>query len=420
VLDGYDLMVIGVTMPRIAQFLKVSPAALGLAVGAGQFGPLFGALVLGMLADRLGRKRMLVISSLIFGIFTILTTQVTTVEGLAGCRFLAGIGLGGAIPNALAFGCEYAPSRLRASLTTTMYAGMAVGSTLTGLLGASVLPVYGWQTMFLIGGIPPLLIALLVGFLLPESLAFMVKKGGQEEKVRKIIAHIDPQAAADPEVEFVIPEKKLTGVPVKHLFTEGRAFTTVTLWVLFFLSFYLLWIIAAWVPFLLRKSGATVQQAGWAFAYINIGSFVATITIGRLMDKFNAFRTLKIAFVIAFLSVVVFGMQASNPTFTIVAVLSVAMGFFVIGGNSGLMALATVSYPVDIRGSGVGWAYAVGKIGSLLAPVTGGLMLSMNWSVSSICSTNAVAALLVTVAVWILQIHLANVKKAQAAARAGA
>ena len=138
------------------------------------------------------------------------------------------------------------------------------------------------------------------------------------------------------------------------------------------------------------------------------------------MDKFNAFRTLKIAFVIAFLSVVGFGMQASNPTFTIVAVLSVAMGFFVIGGNSGLMALATVSYPVDIRGSGVGWAYAVGKIGSLLAPVTGGLMLSMNWSVSSICSTNAVAALLVTVAVWILQIHLSNVKKAQAAAKAGA
>jgi AAHS family 4-hydroxybenzoate transporter-like MFS transporter len=420
VLDGYDLMVIGVTMPRIAQFLKATPSALGLAVGAGQIGPLVGALVLGTLADRLGRKRMLVISALVFGIFTVLTTQITSIQQLAICRFLAGVGLGGAIPNALAFGCEYAPSRLRASLTTTMYAGMAVGSTITGLLGASILPTRGWQMMFLLGGIPPLVIALLVGLFLPESLAFLVKRGGRQERVRKILSHIDPETASDANVEYVVPEKKLGGVPVKHLFTEGRAFTTITLWVLFFLSFYLLWILAAWAPTLLRKSGATIQQSSNAFALINIGSFIATITIGRLMDRFDPFRTLKIAFVIAFFSVVVFGMSA-NSSFLVVAVLSVVMGFFVIGGNSGLMALATVSYPVDIRGSGVGWAYAIGKIGSMLAPVTGGMMLGWSWSVKEICSTNAIAALLVTAAVWILQSHLASVKKQQAeAAKAGA
>lgn len=415
-LDGFDLTVIGVALPKIAEHLHSSPGALGLAIGAGQIGPLVGAIVFGMLADRWGRKWMLFISSLIFGVFTWLTAYIgvfewlnaylTSVEQLAAYRFLGGLGLGGAIPNALAFGCEYAPTRLRASLTTTMYAGMAVGGVVGGLSAAYLLPKYGWQSLFFVGGAAPVVIGLLVALFLPESLVFLVKQGADTARVRKIVSKIAPALANDKAVVFSSTGKKLPGVPIKHLFSDGRAFTTVMLWVLFFFSFYLIWILLSWAPTLLRKSGATVQQYSLAFACINIGSAVATITIGRLMDKFNPFRMLKAAFVLTFVMFAVFGLLADNP-FIVIAIVSTVTGFFAFGGNSGVMALGTISYPLDIRTTGLGSAYAVGKIGSMLAPAVGGMLLSLNWSVSQICITNGLAALLVFAAIVILQRHVA-------------
>lgn len=405
-LDGFDLTVIGVALPKIADFLHSKPGALGLALSAGQVGPLIGAVVLGMLADRFGRKQMLFISSLAFGVFTMLTAYITSVEQLALFRFLAGIGLGGAVPNALAFGCEYAPTRMRATLTTTMYAGMAVGSVTAGLSAAYLLPHYGWQSLFLLGGGVPIVIGLLVAGLLPESLEFLVRRGKDKRKIRRIVSRIAPALAKDDTVEFYSADKKLPGAPVKHLFKGERALTTVLLWIAFFASFYLLWILLSWAPTLLRKSGATVQQYSLAFAGINLGSAVATVTIGRLMDKSNPFNILKIAFVIAFVSVVVFGLFAGSP-FIVIAILSVATGFFVIGGNSGLMGLATVSYPPDIRGTGLGWAYGIGKIGAMVAPAMGGILLSHNWSVAQICGANALTALMVTAVVMILHRHVA-------------
>jgi MFS transporter, AAHS family, 4-hydroxybenzoate transporter len=404
-LDGFDLTVIGVALPKIADFLHSKPGALGLALSAGQVGPLIGAVGLGMLADRFGRKQMLFISSLTFGLFTMLTAYITSVEQLALFRFLAGIGLGGAVPNALAFGCEYAPTRMRATLTTTMYAGMAVGSVTAGLSAAYLLPHYGWQSLFFLGGGIPIVIGFLVAVLLPESLEFLVRRGKDKRKIRRIVSKIAPAIAEDEAIEFYSAERKLPGAPVKHLFTGKLAYSTVLLWIAFFASFYLLWILLSWAPTLLRKSGATVQQYSLAFAGINLGSAVATITIGRLMDKSNPFNILKVAFIIAFVSVVVFGLFAASP-FIVIAILSVVTGFFVIGGNSGLMGLATVSYPPDIRGTGLGWAYGIGKIGAMLAPATGGFLLSQNWSVAQICSTNALAALVVTAVVMILHRHV--------------
>ncbi len=147
-LDGFDLTVIGVALPKIAEFLHSKPSALGFAMSAGQVGALIGALCLGTLADRWGRRGMLFVSAFVFGIFTIAISFITSVEQLALFRFIAGLGLGGAVPNALAFGCEYAPSNMRATLTTIMYAGMAIGSTTAGLSAAYLLPNFGWQSVF--------------------------------------------------------------------------------------------------------------------------------------------------------------------------------------------------------------------------------------------------------------------------------
>lgn len=412
-LDGFDLVLIGVTLPKIAKFLNVGMGALGLAVGASLMGPLIGALVSGMLADRFGRKKMLVLSALCIGIFTLATTQVTNIGELTLFRFLTGVGLGGAVPNVLAFACEYAPVHKRNTFTTLMWAGMALGSIPVGFMAAWLLPHHGWQVLFWIGGVPPLAIAVVVALTMPESLAFLVRKGKDKAQIHKIVAKISPALAAD-DTEFYLTEAKLPGVPVKHLFMEGRAFTTVCLWILFFMAYYLAWIMLAWAPTLLIKSGATPQQAGNAFAIIGVGSVIASISIGRLMDRFDPFLCVAIGYVLAFFAMGLFGATGKGP-FIVVATVAFICGLFVFGTSSGTMALGTLAYPVDIRGTGVGWAYAAGKVGSMFAPMVVGFLLSRNWSVVHICFGAGSAGLIAAIDVLVLRWHIARSKAASEA-----
>lgn len=403
--DGFDLSLLGVSIPKIAESLNTTRAALGMAMSIGNVGALIGALVLGMLADRFGRKSMLLVSAFTFGIFTLAISFITSLEQLIFLRFIAGLGLGGAVPNALAFGSEFAPSHKRATLATTMYAGVAIGATCAGLFSSYLLPRYGWQSVFLVGGI----IACLIGFIalisLPEPLEFLIKRGRENDRarIRKIVSKIAPAFASQENIEYVSSEVRLPGVPFKHLFKDKRAANTILLWMAFILSYYLLWLILSWTPTLLNDSGASTREASLAFACVNMGAVIATVSIGILMDKFSPFKVLKIGFFLAFASVLIFGYFASG-SFMVVAFVSAVMGFFVIGSNSGLMGLAAISYPADIRGTGLGWATGIGRSGSLLAPAVGGLMLTnWNWSVNAICATNAILALVVIVIIFIMQ-----------------
>jgi AAHS family 4-hydroxybenzoate transporter-like MFS transporter len=401
-LDGFDLTVIGVALPKMADFFKVKPSALGLAVSVGQFGPLVGAMVLGMLADRWGRKWCLTVSAVIFGVFTLMTAFVTSVEQVALYRFLAGLGLGGAVPNALAFGSEYAPPRSRATFVTTMYAGMPGGSVLGAVSAIWLIPNYGWQSLFVLGGAVPIVIALAVAVGLPESLEFLVANNKDETRIRGIVGRIAPALAKDTSVRFVPSEKKLPGVPVRHLFTEGRAIITLLLWIGMIGSLYSMWVLTAWAPTMLRKTGASVQQYSLATAGLHFGAFIATIFIGRFMDKFNRFTVLLVGFVLSAASLVAFGQLAAG-SFAVIFMAAVASGIFTNGSNSGLIAAATIAYPPDIRGTGTGWAYALAKIGPMLAPALVGFMLTTGYTVGQICNGNAMVALLVACIVIILK-----------------
>ena len=393
--DGFDLSLVGISLPKIAEFLHSKPAALGGVLSAGNVGALIGALVLGLLSDRFGRKRMLVISAFLFGIFTLAIAFIHSLELLVLFRFCAGLGLGGAVPNALAFGSEYAPRRKRATLATAMYAGVAMGAVFAGLLASYLLPHYGWRSLFAVGGVASILIGALAAFSMPESLAYLVQQGRAKDRaeIRRILSRLNPARILHAETRFA-PEEKLPGAPIAQLFKEGRARSTLLLWSAFALSYYLLWLILSWTPMLLKKSGASPREFSLAFACVNFGAALATVFIGMLMDKFNPLRILKAGFALACVSIIVFGHFAASP-FAIVAVASVAMGFFVVGSNSGLMALSSLAYPTGIRGTGLGWATGIGRIGSLIAPIAGGIMLAGNWSVDRICIANALLALVV-------------------------
>jgi len=407
--DGFDLTVIGVTIPGMMKHLGVSPAEIGAAISAGQMGPMVGAIILGMVADKYGRKKTMFASALVFGFFTYMTVHITSCTELGVYRFLAGLGMGGVIPNALAFGSEYSPSRLRAGLSLYMWAGMPTGAMIAAFAASWLLPHYGWTSVYYVGGLAPIAIAFLVMIILPESIPHLVKTG-HTEKAKEIVKKIDKGSTIDLSAGLRLSaqggegkEKKSGGV--KALFSGQYAVTTTLIWILFFLSFYLLWVLFSWVPTLLKQAGATTEQFSIGFAFIHMGSVIACLCIGTLMSKYNKLDVVKYLFIGAFVAMIAYGWFASQAFITILIV-SVFTGMLVNGGNSSLMGLASAVYPSEMRGSALGCAYGIGKIGTLIAPLAGGLYLQYGWSVLKICSINSICALIIFAFVVILKKQL--------------
>src|ERR1700729_4037173 len=194
-LDGFDTQAIGYVAPAVAREWGLTKGALGPVFSAGLFGLMIGALLFGPLADRIGRKKIIVFSTLAFGIGALVTALVQDVNALLAIRFLTGVGLGGAMPNAIAMTSEFSPRRRRATMVMIMFCGFSVGAALGGLLAAALIPHFGWRSVFVIGGIAPLLLAPILALRLPESVRFLALTGHANQRVAELLGLINPKAA---------------------------------------------------------------------------------------------------------------------------------------------------------------------------------------------------------------------------------
>jgi AAHS family 4-hydroxybenzoate transporter-like MFS transporter len=402
-IDGYDVQVIGVAIPGIRDSLNLQPAMVGVVLTAGQIGVMLGALCLGPIADRIGRKRMMILTALIFGIFSLLTAFATSVGELVAMRVLAGLGLGGIVPAAMAYGAEYAPQRLRATITTLVWMALPVGGMIAGFSAVWLVPAFGWQSLFIVAGIMPLALALLLALVMPESLAYLSTRGGDQARMRKIALRIAPSLSSHADLAFYAAEDKMPGVPLKHLFTEGRAVGTLLLWVIFFLSFFLMIFFVSWIPTFIRMVTGSTTALGTSLAMWNIGSLIATAMIGQAIDRFGYYRILPAAFVLIALATWSIGIFIAAPVGVLLFLIA-TVGFFTGGSNSGLMALASNSYPTAIRSTGVGAAYSLGgRSGALAGPMLGALLLQYQWSPSAILYVIGAPMLLGTVILLLLR-----------------
>ncbi|WP_321898595.1 3-(3-hydroxy-phenyl)propionate transporter MhpT [Paraburkholderia heleia] len=359
-LEGLDLQSAGVAGPRMAKEFHLAVAQMGWAFSAGAIGLLPGAALGGRFADRFGRKRVLMWSVALFGLFSLATTMVWNFESLLVARLLTGLGLGAAMPNLIALCSEAAGEQQRSTAVGAMYCGMPFGAAIAAVIGMLGTGDAGWRHVFYVGGLGPIVMVPLLGLFLRESQQFVA---AQASKVAK------------------------EGAPgvTQALWLEGRARTTIALWISYLGTLIVLYFLMNWLPSMVLARGLTRVQSNLVLMLFNIGGGIGAVAIATIMDRFGRRGTVIGMYVgiVAALTVLASAGGASST-----AVGGLLCGFFIVGGQSVLYALAGHAYPTEVRGTGVGAAVAVGRLGSILGPLVAGQLFALGQSPSMLVGSS--------------------------------
>lgn len=371
--DGFDTASIGFIAPAIRAEWGLGPAAMAPVFGAGLAGLMAGAFIFGPLADRFGRKTILLVCVTFFGLSCFASAYSTSLEMLIALRFLTGLGLGGAMPNSVTLSSEYSPERNRSMLVMTMFCGFTIGSALGGLAAAHIVAAWGWRFVLELGGILPLILLPFVAFGLPESVRYLVMKNKNPEQVRKTLQRLAPNEDLR-NVTFTVPEKAQTGFPVKHLFAHALRAGTIKLWLTFFMSLLVIYLLSSWLPTLISSTGMSLKDASLVTAMFQVGGTLGAIALGPVMDRFSPTRVLAVVYLLAGVFTWLIGQSTSHTALLVLAVFGA--GVTVSGGQVGANALAAAFYPTASRATGVSWAAGIGRIGSVLGSMAGGWMMA--------------------------------------------
>ena len=401
IIDGFDAQAMGYVAPAIVQDWGIAKAALGPVFGAGLLGMLLGSMALTPLADRIGRRPVLILSTLFFAACMLATTQVRDLNTLLVLRFVTGLGLGSIMPNAMALVGEYSPARSRVIRMMLISCGFTVGAALGGFASAALIPAFGWQSVFWVGGVVPALLALLMLVWLPESVQFLVLTGRPRERIVRWLCKIDPALVVELDAAIVVAEPAGRGTPVAELFRQGRAPVTLLLWLTSFMNLINLYFLSNWLPTLLKDIGYSTSTAVLAGTALQVGGIVGTLSLGFFINRFGFTRVLLGCFLTAAVSVALIGSVATVLPLLVVTV--VIAGFCIVGGQPALNSLAGVYYPTALRSTGIGWALGVGRIGSVIGPVVGGQLIGLQWSNAALFVAAAVPVLISAAAM--LRLH---------------
>ena len=396
--DGFDTAVIGFIAPALRAEWRLEVSRLGPLFAAGLVGLMAGAFAVGPLADRYGRKALLVASMLVFGLATLVSSLSRDIGTLTWLRFLTGVGLGGAMPTSLTLAAEYCPARRRASLVTLMFCGFTIGSALGGLIAAQVLDRYGWRPLLVGGGVVPLALAPVLWWTLPESVRYLLATGAQKSRIAAVLSRIAPGVDLRGATFAGTTAPQVS--PVRQVFSGGLMGGTLLLWLAFFMSLLVVYLLSNWMPTLIRSTGASLGHAAFVTAMLQVGGTIGAIAIGRLMDALNPHRVLGAAYASGAAFIVLISLTTASPWLMALAVFSA--GFCVSGGQVGANALSAAFYPTPYRATGVSWANGIGRSGSIVGSLLGGWMLALGWEVTTVYSLVAIPALVAAAALLVL------------------
>ena len=328
----------------------------------------------------------MIFSVFFFGAASLLSALSPNLAILIGLRFLTGFGLGGAMPSAVTLTSEFCPEARRSFLVTLMFCGFTLGSALGGVVASQIVADYGWRSVLVVGGLLPLLLMPVLWWALPESVRYLVMKGGQDQRIAIALHRIGPEADLT-DVTFVGAQKP-HGSPVRQLFEPDLCRGTMLLWLTFFMGLVIIYMLSNWLPTLIHNSGVSLRTASLITAAFQIGGTVGSIVLGRLMDSFNPYYVLGLSYASGGAFVFLIGTSSGIPWLMVLAIFGA--GFSVSGSQVGANALAAAFYPTANRATGVAWANGIGRIGAVSGSMLGGLMLSLGLSMSAVFAVMAV------------------------------
>jgi AAHS family benzoate transporter-like MFS transporter len=373
IFDGYDLFIFGVVLPAIMQEWSLTPLQAGALGSYALFGMMFGALGFGTLADRIGRKKGIAICFVLFSSATILNGFASSPTEFGIFRFIAGLGCGGLMPNAVALMNEYAPKRLRSTLVAVMFSGYSLGGMLAAGVGIYMLPRFGWESMFFAAAVPLLLLPLIL-WKLPESVGFLVRQG-RHVPARAVLSKVEPGLRIDAVDQLHMSDSKGQGVAVFELFRDGRALRTLCLWLAFFCCLLMVYALSSWLPKLMASAGYSLGSSLSFLLALNFGGMAGAIVGGWLGDRFNLGKVMVGFFIAAAVSISLLGFN--SPTPLLYGLIFIA-GATTIGTQILLYAGAAQFYGLSIRSTGLGWASGIGRNGAIVGPLLGGALMAIN------------------------------------------
>ena len=372
VCDGYDLAVSGIALPSIMKEMGVDATSAGFMVSSALFGMMFGNVLLGTIADRIGRRWAITLCVVLFSVFTAAAGLASDPVTFSIARFLAGLGIGGVMPNVIAHMTEYSPKRIRATMVTLMFSGYSVGGMLAALLGKGLIESYGWQSVFLAAAAPVLMLPFLLASL-PESMAFLAKRGRTAE-LQAIAARMEPSYVPQPGDQLDLPGSARGSAPLSALFAQGRGMSTLMFWLTCFMTLFMVYALSSWLTKLMASAGYGLGSALTFVLVLNAGAIAGAIGGGALADRLPIKRVLVGMYLLAGVAITLLGFRLPTEALYIVVALA---GATTIGTQIVICAYCGQYYPMAIRSTGVGFMLGFARIGAISAPIVIGLLVGM-------------------------------------------
>jgi AAHS family 4-hydroxybenzoate transporter-like MFS transporter len=417
IMDGFDVQVVGYVATTMLPELNAPPSALGGLLAVGNVGVLLGALIFSMVADKIGRRPVLVWATLFFAVMTIATAYAQTLEQMRWLRLIAGIGLGCIIPNATALVGEFSPKRTRVAWIMCITVGFTAGAAIGGFVANALIGAFGWRSVFIFGGVVPLAVAILMFFWLPESLQFLAVHRQRLDQLARWLKQLDPTLRVDSGTQFTTSETSRRGVPFWHLFREGRAVVTTLFWIVNFTNILVLYSLSGWLPLIFQNlMGYERSTAILLSTVVQVGGTVGAFGLAWMITRAGFTPMLTLTFAVATVSVALIG-QPGLALPVLYGIVFVA-GWCIVGGQPGLNALASSYYPTYLRSTGVGAGLGVGRIGAIVGPMIGAALVAQQWPPQQLLWAAAVPAAVSTAVIVMLWFVLGRSPKSVDAAAA--
>ncbi|HGN9373077.1 TPA: MFS transporter [Citrobacter pasteurii] len=396
-IDGFDTAAMGYIAPTLSADWGIKKQDLGPVLSAALLGLSFGALLAGPISDRMGRKRVLVFSCLFFGLASLGTAYAETLNMLTFWRFLTGLGLGAAMPNAITLVSEFAPKRCRSMAINTMYCGFPLGAAGGGVISSWLIPSYGWHSVLLAGAIAPLALTVLLVLFLPESVKYLVHRGKEIAHIKRIAQRFMSGSLAQV-TQFYLEEDRVAVKKgsVAQLFSMPWLPGTLMLWMTYFMGLVIYYVLLSWMPTLMLGMGYPLAESAWLTSLFTFGGTAGILLAGWLMDRWEAHKVVSLGFMLTMLFALALGFEHNH--IVLFGALIFLMGITMNGAQSGLQTLAATFYPTHCRATGIAWMQGVGRFGGVAGTMMSAQLLSLQWQADSILMFLSLPALVAAAA----------------------